>query len=266
MIEDEGIGFGIHVAEGIHRKIDATRDQRRTQTNPFLPYEEEMFVADLSDTHVCLLNKFTVVPHHVLMVTREYASQDSALDVDDFRALWRCLVEIDGLAFYNGGRDAGASQPHKHFQLVPLPLEPHPNRVPIAPWLARVELGAPDATGARLGRIPGLPFRHVFADTSRIARLARGASDGLRAAAEASASLFRAMGGESATAGTPAYNLLATRDWMLFVARSRSRVGEIPMNALGYAGSLLVLDEGGLADLTRRRPMSVLAGAAVAPD
>ena len=32
------------------------------------------------------------------------------------------LAEFDGLGFYNGGETAGASQPHKHLQIVPLPL------------------------------------------------------------------------------------------------------------------------------------------------
>ena len=50
-------------------------------------------------------------------VYAEYA-EDGA----DFDALARGLAAIDGLAFYNGGTVAGASQPHKHLQLVPVPL------------------------------------------------------------------------------------------------------------------------------------------------
>ena len=29
------------------------------------------------------------------------------------------LAEVEGLAFFNGGTVAGASQPHKHLQVVP---------------------------------------------------------------------------------------------------------------------------------------------------
>ncbi|MFC6668941.1 hypothetical protein [Marinobacterium aestuariivivens] len=36
------------------------------------------------------------------------------------------------------------------------------------------------------------------------------------------------------------YNLLLTEDWMLLVPRSRERVGDVSVNALGFAGMLLV--------------------------
>ena len=84
--------------------------------DPFLPYEPEMFVADISPTHVCLLNKFNVIDHHLLVVTRAFEEQDAAINAADFAALWACMAEVDGLAFYNAGKLAGASQRHKHLQ------------------------------------------------------------------------------------------------------------------------------------------------------
>ena len=45
----------------------ARQQQGKTApANPFLPYEEDLYVCDLSPTHVCLLNKFNVVDHHFL--------------------------------------------------------------------------------------------------------------------------------------------------------------------------------------------------------
>ena len=38
----------------------------------------------------------------------------------------------------------------------------------------------------------------------------------------------------------PPYNLLATRDWMLLVPRSCAESHGINVNAMGFAGSLLV--------------------------
>ena len=83
-----------------------------------------MFVADISPTHVCLLNKFNVIDHHLLVVTRAFEEQDAAINAADFAALWVCMAEVDGLAFYNGGKLAGASQRHKHLQIAPLPWGP----------------------------------------------------------------------------------------------------------------------------------------------
>jgi ATP adenylyltransferase/5',5'''-P-1,P-4-tetraphosphate phosphorylase II len=54
--------------------------------NPFLPYEEELWVQHLSDSHTLLLNKFNVVPHHVLVVTRQFESQQDPLNARDLAA------------------------------------------------------------------------------------------------------------------------------------------------------------------------------------
>jgi ATP adenylyltransferase/5',5'''-P-1,P-4-tetraphosphate phosphorylase II len=70
--------------------------------------------------------------------------------------MWTCLAEFDGLAFYNAGTIAGASQSHKHLQQVPVPLGPGPARTPLDPLLgtARFE--------GDLGVLPGLPFVHAL--------------------------------------------------------------------------------------------------------
>ena len=47
----------------------------------------------------------------------------------------------------------------------------------------------------------------------------------------------------------PPFNLLMTRDWLWIVPRSREHWGSISINALGFAGSLLVKDETQLQEL-----------------
>lgn len=98
--------------------------------NPFLPYDERLFVANLSPTHVLLLNKFDVVPYHSLVVTRAFEPQTDPLRAADLRATWAAMAALAGggeegrgaLAFYNCGEHSGRSQPHKHAQVVPLPF------------------------------------------------------------------------------------------------------------------------------------------------
>src|SRR4030095_920360 len=85
-----------------------------------------------SPSHYLLLNKFCLPAGHVLLVTRRFERQERLLTIEDFDALITCLGEVDGLGFYNGGIEAGASQPRKHLQFVPLPLAPEsPNEVPM---------------------------------------------------------------------------------------------------------------------------------------
>ena len=42
-------------------------------------YEVDLFVADISPTHVCILNKFNVVDYHLLIITRAFESQENLL-------------------------------------------------------------------------------------------------------------------------------------------------------------------------------------------
>lgn len=59
--------------------------------NPFLPYEEALWVSHLSDSHTLLLNKFNVVAHHTLVVTRAFESQQDPLNASDLGATWQVL-------------------------------------------------------------------------------------------------------------------------------------------------------------------------------
>jgi ATP adenylyltransferase len=127
LIDEGGVRFLVRQVSSLARK-EQTRQEHKVKAgegsafNPFLPYEQDLFVADISDTHVALLNKFNVIDHHLLIVTRCFELQEALLDLADFAALTACMAEFDGIGFYNGGVQAGASQRHKHLQIVPLPL------------------------------------------------------------------------------------------------------------------------------------------------
>jgi len=59
------------------------------------------------------------------------------------------------------------------------------------------------------------------------------------------------------------YNLLFTREWMLLVPRSEEFFGKISINALGYAGALLVQDEPQMRMLQEQGGMAVLKHTAI---
>ena len=161
-VKANGVNFLVRILSNLTRKDEAKKKQDKAAKkgkdfNPFLPYEEDLFVADISPTHLCLLNKFNVVDNHLLIVTREFEEQESLLNWQDFQAMWACLAEIDGLMFYNGGKIAGASQKHKHLQLVPTPLAPNQTEsIPIAPLFASAVFEGD------VGRVPDLPFVNGF--------------------------------------------------------------------------------------------------------
>jgi ATP adenylyltransferase len=252
-LEDGGIRFVVRIISQLARKPrgpEPVESRSGGWRNPFLPYDPEMHVAEISPNHVGLLNKFNVVPHHLLIVTRCFESQDLPLTREDFQALWRCLLEYDSLGFYNGGSVAGASQPHKHLQLVPLPLTPEGPKIPIEPRLV-----LPPAD--QIVSLPSLPFAH------RLARLEPSGGEPA-AAAQQSLAIYRrmlALDGEPSPSGSAEigpYNLLVTRRWMLYVPRRAEHFASISLNALAFAGALLVRDREQLEVLRQRGPVAAL--------
>ncbi len=265
-LEDGGIQFLVRVVDNIQRKVAArhAQTQKGPDFNPFLPYEEDLFVADLSPTHLCLLNKFNVVEHHLLIITRHFESQETLLTRSDFVALWTVLQQIDGFAFFNGGALAGASQPHKHLQVIPLPMvpnDPQPHaRLPIEPLIQ---------SALRQGRncVPELPFQHAIAPLQLLPETDRGQA--VQQLQTAYHDLLQACGlaigdGMTATPASGAYNLLATRDWLFLVPRRRDGIGKIGINSLGFAGALLVKNATQLAHLRSQQPLEILAQVGIA--
>jgi ATP adenylyltransferase len=252
VIEQSGVAFQVRVITAIAMKAFTTAAQ--PNANPFLPYDPDLFVAEISQTHVALLNKFNVVDHHLVIVTRSFEPQEALLTREDCAALLICLAEIDGLGFYNAGPAAGASQRHKHLQLIPLLASTEP-RLPIEPLLRSVQMAG--ATGT----VPGLPFLHAYApmDPAWIDQRSDGASSLLTCYH----SLLRAVGWSveamlGGSAPSAPYNLLVTRQWLLLVPRSEEYIEGISINALGFAGALLVKDAAQLAILRKQGPMTAL--------
>jgi ATP adenylyltransferase len=259
-IEQDGILFFVRIVSNLARKENAKQQQdQKTKTsgkpfNPFLPYEEDLFVANLSPTHLCLLNKYNVVDDHLLIVTREFEAQENLLTLEDFQALWMGLAEIDGFVFYNAGADAGASQRHKHLQLISLPLVPNGVKVPIEPAINSAKfLGA-------IGNCPQLPFVHGLIRLDPL--LVRSPEEAAATTLEFYYNLLSQVGlhGEDGMKGkqSGAYNLMMTREWMLLIPRVQEGFDGILVNSLGCCGAMLVKTEEQLQYLKEITPMTVL--------
>lgn len=267
IVPDGDIRFLVRVLTNLQRK-DKEKAKRRQESektghrfNPFLPYEERLFVSDITPTHLALLNKFNVLEHHLLIVTREFEDQEELLSVADFEALLLALREMDGLAFYNGGVVAGASQPHKHLQLVPLPF---------LPGTTEPRLPVEQLIGEALQSIPSpvekLPFVNsaialegeMFEEPERFAsELHR-----LYGALLEQCGLEARLSPPGARQSAP-YNLLVTREWMFLVPRSEEFFLGASVNSLGFAGALLVRNTDELEILKEHGPLKALQAVAV---
>jgi ATP adenylyltransferase len=253
-VEDGGARFLIRMVSSLARKETEKRwraarsESGVPSRNPFLPPEPELTVAEVSPTHVAVLNKFNVLAHHLLIVTRGFEHQETLLTVEDFRALLACMAEYEALGFYNGGTVAGASEAHKHLQLVPLPLAPDGPSLPLEPLLEAAALPFAHAftrlAGPRgAGRPDAESARHRYLELLAEAGIATETRDGMRR--------------QSAP-----YNLLMAHDWMLVVPRVAECFHGVSVNALGFAGSLFVRDRAQLDLVCAQGPMRVLQAVA----
>ncbi|MBE9047895.1 phosphorylase [Pleurocapsales cyanobacterium LEGE 10410] len=260
VIQQDNISFVVRTLSNLARKEQARKKQRQQEhkigksVDPFLPCEPDLFVGNISPSHFCLLNKFNVVDNHLLIVTRVFEEQTDLLNLQDFAALVSCMQEIDGLAFFNGGKIAGASQRHKHLQLIPLPFLPNVVHVPIDEAIA--DISFKDS----LGRINSFPFRH------KVATLDLPWNDSPTEAAQTMLERYHALLNQVGLETNPqmqqqpaAYNFLVTRNWMLVVPRSQETFQNIPVNSLGFAGSLFVRDREDLQLLKELTPLRLLA-------
>ena len=247
-IADGGVEFVVRLATDFDRQA-ATMPRNRPGANPFLPPDPPLYLRDLSPTHFALLNKYHVIENHLLVVTRGYVDQEVLLDRADFGALAASLpADIPAIAFYNAGRGSGASEAHKHLQVVTLPLSPRA----ALPLSARIEAGA------------ALPFMHALAplapgemrDPAALHAIYRG----LLAAAGIEAQARDGMEWQSGP-----YNLLVTREWMLLVPRSQPAFERVAINALAFAGAMFVRHAEQLEAVRALGPMAVLAQAGLPP-
>jgi len=258
ILPDQGVDFLVRQVSSLTQKhklkmqLESAADSAE---NPFLPYDPELFVSDVTDKHICLLNKFNVIENHVLVVTREFEHQECLLSEADFAAWFYCMTEFPALGFYNGGVGAGASQSHKHMQLIPLPMGSGEYECPMIPLLQNAK--SKQSQGSEVLFSVALPFKHAIIELQ---------ADEMRHETTAAAYLLACYNALLAAAGIQAvggrqsapYNLLITRQWMWLVPRTQECFETISINALGFAGSLFVRNAAQFDLLRRVGPMHVL--------
>jgi ATP adenylyltransferase len=225
---------------------DTPKHLRRAgpKPNPFRPWDPRLEVCRI-DEHVVLLNKYPVQPGHLLLITQTWQPQNGWLTLADFEALASIWREQRGLWFFNSGPDAGASQPHRHLQLLPRSAQERP--CPMEGVYRRQLAGE---AGEALWQ-QKLCCREL--------ETAKGCSGAtlLRIYQE----MADVMGlGDASAQKKPVrpYNLLIARDWMVMVPRKQEAHAGFSVNALGFAGYLLATSEAQLPWLKSHGPSNLL--------
>ena len=181
--------------------------------------------------------------HQSILCELGVASQINWLQPDDWRALVRVDRDSTGLWFFNSGPRAGASQPHRHLQL--LPRHPGERICPRLSWFTD-RLQMPAATTDN-GQITDPLVKSCVIAQRPQSRNPDVEADLLH---DLYRSLAKRLGlGDQSTHQPPAvpYNLLLTEKWMALIKRSQDQVKGFSVNALGFAGYLLATQR---SDLT----------------
>lgn len=246
VLHDGGYEFRLRTVAGLARK-QAAEARARTGGfghDPFRPpWEEGLHVGAVPPAHIGLLNKFPVLDHHLLIVTDRFQPQEGALEEADCEALLRILGAGAGLVFYNGGEPAGASQPHRHLQWVPLVERP------------------PLEAAVSAGELLPFPVASEVLPPGWLDEPAAGASGFHRCYTRLLAAIGCARCVDCPDRPAP-YNLLATRDRVWAVPRTRGSSAGVAINALGYAGWMLAADETQAETVREYGPLALLAAAA----
>ena len=213
--------------------------------NPFLPWDQRLEVGRIGDSHVVILNKYPVQASHMLLITKDWQPQIGWLSKEDWLSLAHVDATTTGLWFFNSGPDAGASQPHRHLQLLP---RAEGERICARDdWFQRCAEGT--TTSAE----------DPLLSSARVAPISSTLTG------EMLQQLYLALIGDlglghPSTDKRPrgAYNLLLSRRWMAIVRRGREGIRGFSVNALGFAGSLLSTEASDREWIQRSGPEALL--------
>ncbi|KAL5507168.1 APA2 [Sanghuangporus vaninii] len=251
-------------------------DVHPKKPDPFAPpYIPNLLVGELRDEEegeefAILLNKYSVVPDHFLMVTKEYKSQTSPLFPVELVQTYLLLDAArragkDFFAFYNCGDVSGASQAHKHIQFFPV----EDDGPPIERLARTVNLGH----DSRAFTFNSLPFAtHVRRLPSSLGSSPRQEMEDILGEAFMTLldlTISTVRHDPMHPAGQPSYNVILTRQHMYLVPRKREEhilheTGDpLSVNALGFAGMLLVKSERELEAVKRESAVEILRDVAL---
>ena len=200
--------------------------------NPFLPPAPQLTVGKLGDYHHAVLNKFPGCAHHLVLPRIEFAEQRSVLQYEDFLAWAWLLTELQGLGFYNGGEEAGASQRHLHVQWIP----PAVDNASLLPFVQVLDADQDLVIQSH----PCWEFRHAFIYVG----LSEDAHEYARNLYQAYQLGCQKLGLQCDDQGLmPPMNILVQDGWLLIVPRVYEQIHDIPLNALSFAGMIYVREQ-----------------------
>jgi len=214
--------------------------------NPFIPWDSRLQIQTINNKHTLILNKYPVQLGHILLITNSWKPQNGWLNEDDFEAIINVDNDTTGLWFFNSSKEAGASQPHRHFQLLPR----HVNEIicPRYEWFCSL-LNDKNDNKSEISHCISIRRRNKnkYTSTNDLFSLYK--------------SMVSEMNiGEINLINKPLkpYNLLITSEWIALITRKTDRSNGFSINALGFAGYFLGTKRSDVDTLIKFGPEKIL--------
>ena len=214
--------------------------------NPFIPWDPRLEIQPINDKHTLILNKYPVQLGHMLLITNNWEPQNGWLTLDDFEAIINVDNDTTGLWFFNSSREAGASQPHRHFQLLPRHF--NESICPRYDWFYSL-LNNKNHKNSKIS--------HCISIKPRSKNVKSNANDLFQS--------YKSMVidmdlGDIDTNSKPlkSYNLLITPSWISLITRGKDRSNGFNINALGFAGYFLGTKNSNVDILIKYGPEEIL--------
>jgi len=231
----------------IIRKLDTSKFNKTKiygpKQNPFCPWEKILEIDKIGSNHQLILNKYPVQKGHILLITNNWKPQNGWLDIYDWKALQKVNKDTSGLWFFNSSPIAGASQPHRHFQL--LRRSKDEISCPREKWFLEMKINIDNYSKLTKNIIVS---KFNFLDNSI-------------SLFELYLELCKKLGiGDPISDEKPRYpyNLLITNKWIAIIKRSNDHIHGFSINALGFAGYLLVTEKSDIYYLKEFGPEKLL--------
>ena len=211
----------------------------------------DLLVDSSISTHTLVLNKYNTFKLHALLVTNSFELQSSGLNLQDIKVVMMYIQAITAVGFFNSAEISGASQPHKHIQLVPLDSfrevmdMAHHNSTstsslstlfPIDTYIKKSNI---NMSIGQIVSLKDLPFQHFVTL--------------LPTTASTPEDLFRAYESMRRMCAGREYNFILTTEWMMMVPRSKAEISlsssMVPVNSFGFMGFLLAANQDQLKEI-----------------
>jgi len=229
------------------RELDISKFRKNTligpKINPFKPWDKILEIDPIGNNHQLILNKYPVQLGHVLLISNEWKEQNGWIDINDWEAIKKVNNDTTGLWFFNSGPIAGASQPHRHIQL--LRRDPSELSCPREKWI--LEFGNVNCNNDKFSKNLILKKFSKSLNEENIHDIYKELS-------------YKLGLGDPKINKKPRYpyNLIFTNRWMLLIKRKADNLYGISINALGFAGYILVTEKSNINFLKKFGPEKLL--------